>query len=320
MNFFGHKTGHRVCFALFSIFCIGFLLLFRGTACPAPAGQENGKKEENRISNRLTGSDIMDQVFRRRLLFPYVYEEQTLVLTDHMGNKDVKKMRRFSRLETNGNFQYLLVFDSPAEVRGLALMITRNPRGIVHSRIYLPALGEFVSSDLKKNRSHDFMGTDFSIEDLVETGSDVIYTRMPDQLLPKQNTLAYFVVEASPKDSSPAKGASICRHYIRQDNLMVVRTDFFDPGKRLQKRLTRHDLRKTDKDRWQGNMLLMENIRDQHITLIKTDRRVLSRDYVPAEVFTTAWLQETYPFQEIPETDAENTPASSAERPADKDH
>jgi hypothetical protein len=39
-------------------------------------------------------------------------------------------------------------------------------------------------------------------------------------------------------------------------------------------------------------MLLMENQKERHKTLIKIDRRIFSRDYVPPEIFTPAWLLE----------------------------
>jgi hypothetical protein len=44
-------------------------------------------------------------------------------------------------------------------------------------------------------------------------------------------------------------------------------------------------------------MALMENHRERHETLIKTDRRVISRDYVPPEIFTPAWLLENRHIQ-----------------------
>ena len=319
------KDKKRTAFGLSWIFGIGFLWVFIQVVCPALAGQTTSKQNENKIKEELTGSDIMDQVFKRHLLFPYVYEEQTLVLTDNKGNKDVKKTRRFSRVETDGTLKYLLVFDNPKEVRGVALGITRGPKGIVQTRIYLPALGEPISSDLKKNNGRDFMGTDFSIEELVETQSDVIYTRKADHPMSKQEKDNCFVVEASCVVASPTAeknnpaGYSICRHYIRQDNFFIVRTDFFDHGHRLVKRLTHHDLKQIDKKMWQGNMLLMENIRDQHTTLIKIDRRILSQDYVPPHLFTDSWLQEKYP-KETRKTDAKNASATSAASPMDRTH
>ena len=321
-----HKNKKWTAVVLSCIFGIGFLL-FQGVVSPALAGQTNSKQNENKIKEGLTGSDIMNQVFKRHLLFPYVYEEQTLILTDNKGNKDVKKIRRFSRVETDGTLKYLLVFDNPKEIRGVALGITRSPKGGVQSRIYLPALGEPISSDLKKSNGRDFMGTDFSIEELVETKSDVIYTRKANHPMSKQKTQDYFVVEASYLIASPvvtspkAKKSnppaySIRRHYIRQDNFFIVRTDFFDHGHRLVKRLTHHDLKRIDKDMWLGNMLLMENIRNQHTTLIKIDRRILSQDYVPPEVFTDSWLQEKYP-KETRKIEAKNASASFNESPSE---
>jgi hypothetical protein len=41
---------------------------------------------------------------------------------------------------------------------------------------------------------------------------------------------------------------------------------------------------------WRANMLLMENMQNDHKTLIKIDRRIFSKEYVPVEVFTTEHL------------------------------
>ena len=56
---------------------------------------------------------------------------------------------------------------------------------------------------------------------------------------------------------------------------------------------------------WRANMLLMDNIRDQHKTLIKIDRRIYSRDYVPREMFTVQWLYKNYPDVVPEDTPAE---------------
>ena len=43
---------------------------------------------------------------------------------------------------------------------------------------------------------------------------------------------------------------------------------------------------------WRANMILMENQKETHKTLIKINRRIFSHDYVPAEMFTSTWLLE----------------------------
>ncbi|MFH1487459.1 MAG: outer membrane lipoprotein-sorting protein, partial [Pseudomonadota bacterium] len=87
-------------------------------------------------------------------------------------------------------------------------------------------------------------------------------------------------------------GCSLRRHFVRQDNFFVIRTDFFDRRGRFFKRLTQHDLKRVDGDMWRADMILMEDQKERHKTLIKIDRRVFSHDYVPSEMFTPEWLLE----------------------------
>jgi len=253
----------------------------------------------------LTGSDIITKVFRRHKIFPYVYEEQTMILTDNAGNKDVRKVRRFFRVESDSTMKYLLVFDYPSEVKGVALRFIRDHNGIVENQIYLPALGKKLSLGGTGGQVCHLLGTDFALEDLVESPSDFQYARIPDQTIAK---VAYFVVEAFPLDkkNDNQTGYSKRRLFIRQDIFFIVRTDYFDHGNRFFKRLTRHDLKKVDKVMWRANMLLMENKEQQHSTLIKINQRVFSQDYVRPEIFTPSWLLENYKVQGIQNQTTDN--------------
>ena len=89
-----------------------------------------------------TGQRIMKEAFKRHHLSPYVYEEQTMILMDSAGHRDVRDVRRFSRVESDGTVKFLLVFDNPAEVRGVALLAIRYPSGKTESGVYLPAFGK----------------------------------------------------------------------------------------------------------------------------------------------------------------------------------
>jgi len=237
-----------------------------------------------------TGRRIMDEVFKRHEMFPYVFEEQTLIMTDSAGNRDVRKARRFSRVEKDGTVKYLLVFDYPAEIRGVALMAIRQPSDGVESEIYLPAFGKKLTSTAGKSRGSHLLGTDFALEDLAaEILSDFRYVRVADQ---KINKIAHFIVEAFPQDETIERntGYGLRRHFIRKDNFFIIRTDYYDRRGRLFKSQTRHDLKRVDGDMWRANMILMENHKERHNTLIKIDRRVFSHDYVPPEMFTSTWL------------------------------
>ena len=260
-----------------------------------------------------TGPTIMDEVFKRHELFPYVFEKQTMILIDSAGNRDVRKARRFSRIEPDATVKYLLIFDHPAEVRGVALLAIRHPSGRIESKIYLPAFGKELKSTSGKNRGNHFLGTDFAIEDLTaEVLSDFRYVRKTDYKIGK---ILYFVVEAFPKDSEieRATGYGLRRHFIRQDNFYIVRTDYYDSRGRFLKRRTHRDLKMVDGTMWRANMILMENHKEQHKTLIKITQRVFSHDYVPPEMFTSEWLLENRHVQSTEKRLFQDTSESSGE-------
>ena len=239
-----------------------------------------------------TGRAIMDEVFKRHKLFPYVFEKLTMILIDSAGNRDVRKARRFSRVEPDTTVKYLLILDHPDEIRGVALLAIRHPSGRIESKIYLSAFGKELKSTSGKNSGNHFLGTDFAIEDLMaDVLSDFRYVRKKDYKIGK---ILYFVVESFPKDSEieRASGYGLRRHFIRQDNFYIVRTDYYDPLGRFLKRRTDHDLKMVDSTMWRANMILMENHKEQHKTLIKINQRGFSHDYVPPEMFTSEWLLE----------------------------
>ena len=74
---------------------------------------------------------------------------------------------------------------------------------------------------------------------------------------------------------------------------------------RVYKKKTQHDLRLVDGTMWRADMILMEDSKEQHQSLIKINRRVFSRDYVSAEIFTADWLFKNYPFISTSDIDEE---------------
>lgn len=243
-------------------------------------------------ADELTGQQIMNEVFKRHELFPYVFEEQTIILVDASGNYNVRMARRFSRVEEDKTAKLLISFDNPAEVRGVALLAILDSEGLTESAVYLPAFKKELKSIAGNSRSSLLLGTDFSIEDIAtEILSDYRYTRMPDYKI--ENT-GFFVIDALPanKEVEKTSGYSLRRHFIRQDIYFIFRTDYYDHRNRLFKTRTHHDLKRIDGDMWRSNMIRMDNHKKQHKTLIKITDRVFSQDYVPSEMFTADWLLE----------------------------
>jgi len=276
-------------------------------AAPISSAQQTGPDDFTTANGRT----LMDAVYERHEQYPYVYEEQSMILIDRFGNKETRTLKRYSRVENNGTINFLLLFDSPKEVAGVAILATRLANGLTKQSFFLPALGYGL---IASNSNHvpgqvgdNFLGTDYSIEDLTgEILDDYQHIRRDDTLI---DEIPYFVVDAFVRSASSdqivlEQVLPVRRHYIRKDNLYISQTEHFDNLGRLRKRQSNHDLQPVHGDMWRANMMLMDDDREQHRTVIKIDRRVFSADYVPEEVFTSEWLIRNSP-KEYPEETSE---------------
>ena len=242
-----------------------------------------------------TGKEIMEAVYQRHQQYPYVYEEQSMILIDRHGNKDTRKLRRYSRVEESGKSNFLLLFDSPIDVKGVALLASREKTGEVEQSFYLPAFGRSFVRNIQNNSQEgdNFLGTDFSVENLVgEILEDSMYVRLDDEVI---DEVAYHVIDVHDHYDTK-KLYPLRRHYILRDNLFITRTDHFDELGRLKKRQTQHDLTNVHGNMWRANMMMMEDRREAHRTIIKIDKRVFSADYVPEEVFDKTWIMDNNTF------------------------
>jgi len=257
--------------------------------------------------DEATGLEIMQEVHRRHQQFAYIYEEQSMVMIDRNGDRDTRKVKRYSRVEDDGTVKFLLIFDSPDEIRGVALLASRDASGKTKKYVYLPAFGEQLLESVSSGLDGKFLGTDFSIESITgEVLDDYIYVRRLDK---KINKVEYFMIDVYRTEDEfsenilPTDKQAIRRHSISKNNYFITKTEYFDKQGRVYKKQTQHDLRQVDGTMWRADMILMEDSKEHHQSLIKINRRVFSRDYVSAEIFTEDWLFKNYPFISTPDID-----------------
>lgn len=249
------------------------------------------------IDSETSGAEIMQQVQMRHQQFPYIYEEQSMMMQDRNGDRDTRKARRYSKVEKDGTVRFLLLFDYPEEVKGVALLANRDPDGHTTKHIYLPALGERLIESTGEGSNDNFLGTDFSVENLTgEILSEHFYQRRNNEEI---EGTKHFVLDVYKLEDEQSKEQILRRHFVREDNLYITLTHHFDKQGRLSRIQSHHDLKAVDGDMWRANMILMEDKKQTHQSLIKVTRRVFSHDYVPAEVFTAEWLYENYPYVEL---------------------
>lgn len=243
-----------------------------------------------------TGVEIMKEVHKRHQQFPYIYEEQSMVMEDRHGDRDTRKVRRYSRVEEDGSMKLLLLFDYPQEIKGVALIANRDADGHTRKFLYLPAFGQQLIESTGEGSNDNFLGTDFTVENLTgEMLSDHYYARRDDR---KIDDIKYFILDVYRATDQLTEEVVLRRHFIRQDNMFITLTHHYDKQGRLSRIQSHHDIKAVDGDMWRANMILMEDKKEQHQSLIKISRRVFSHDYVPAEIFTAEWLYENYPYVE----------------------
>jgi len=289
------------------------LLLILILISSSPGAQEH----PDEIFDEASGLEIMQEVQKRHQQFAFVYEEQSMIMIDRNGDRDTRKLKRYSRIEDDGTVKFLLLFDFPDEISGAALLAIRDKSGNTRKYVYLPAFGEHLIESVSSGLDGKFLGTDFSIENITgEVLDDYIYARRPDK---KTNNVEYFVVDVyriedgNTENTVSTNKQALRRHFIAKNNFYITKTEYFDKQGRVYKKQSNHDLRAVDGDMWRANMILMEDSKEHHQSLIKIDRRIFSRDYVSAEIFTADWLFKNHPFISTPDIDEEALSEDDAE-------
>jgi Outer membrane lipoprotein-sorting protein len=240
-----------------------------------------------------TGTEIMQEVQRRHLLGASIYEEVTLILTDRFANRDTRNLRRYYRSDNTGNARLLLLFDTPAEVRGVALLASRAPDGATNLAVYLPASGKTEMQQIDPGPEGTLLGTDFTLEQMLGEQMTSWQYVLAGQI--KIGNINHYILDVYAAGSNITTTRPVRRHYVRADSYYISRTDFMDNDGRLQKQRTLYDLRQTGPESWRAGMVIMENLAEHHSTLLKVNRTIFSDEYVPDEVFTREWLYHNQP-------------------------
>jgi hypothetical protein len=237
-------------------------LVARSALCLGLAGVATG-------ASAVTGRELIDNSLRQHAPASHVYQEQTLITSDNLGQHTVRTARYYGRRSASGQ-KVLLVIDTPAELRGVSVMVERDAKGGNRR-------GPAASSAL--------FGSNFSVADLEqEQPQDFLYEVEDSQDLDR---VSHHVIRATPASEAVAQstGYGVRRIFLRKDNLFVSRIDYLDRQGQPAKRQTFRDSRPDETGAWRAGMILTEDLRDSRRSLVKVERRVHSADYVPESVF-----------------------------------
>jgi hypothetical protein len=146
--------------------------------------------------------------------------EGLLQMFDAKG-KATEKRWMFDRLGSHGHSKAVLRFTSPAEVKGVALLIVNHPDRASDQWMWTPAI-ERDRRIAMQDRSTRFFGTDFSFEDLEERDVDQYdYSMLGSETI---DGAPCWKIQWTPKQSR-ASQYSRSTGWIRKDNYALARLD-----------------------------------------------------------------------------------------------
>ena len=248
------------------------------TAAPSPAAGPSAREvmEKNFFVTKVASLQV----------------ELTMALINDKGQQRERRSVGLVKLQPNGVDSKLVVrFETPADIKGTSFLQVEHIDGDDDLWIYLPALKK--SRRLVANNKKDsFVGSDFSYGDISLPKVDQYrHTLLKTETI---DGVACFVVESVPANDAVRGNSGYSRKvtWVRSDNFVETRVDYYDLAGRLWKTQTvsRPQLVEPQKGRWFPLVREMVNHQSGHRTVI-TATRLVSDIAVPDETFTTRYIE-----------------------------
>ena len=194
--------------------------------------------------------------------------ESTMILRDANGQEVSRIMRsRFMEQKDQGDFS-LLIFDSPLDVKGTALLTHSKKEGSDDQWIYLPALKR-VKRISSSNRSGAFTGSEFSYEDI----SSQEIERFTYKYLSAEKCFEEIlcdVFERYPVDENSGYTKQVV--FADQKYFRIHRVDYYDRRGDLLKTLNFKEYQQYEKI-WRSNLWEMQNHQNKKSTILSWRKR-----------------------------------------------
>jgi outer membrane lipoprotein-sorting protein len=249
-------------------FLIGFVLVAN-----AETPEQQGQAIAMQLATRNAGyGDLGGQV--------------EMVLEDAEGTK-AKRSFSLKLLErptpTEGD-RSLIVFESPADVKGTAVLSKAGADGEDEQWLYLPS-SRRTKRISSSNRSGSFVGSEFTFEDLTgHDGRKYSWKLAGEEACGTEQCLT---VEATPKDPASAYSKRVL--HIEKTQLRIASIDFYDRQGAKMKTLTYGDYKKLNERFWRSQLWTMKNHQSGKSTSIRFTSMALKNGFT-ANDFSTAKL------------------------------
>lgn len=223
-------------------------LVFLGSLMCVPAwGELTGRQVMEKVADRPKGKDFSAAI------------RMTLVNRDGKTRQQEVTIRR---KEYGEDTRLLIRFTGPASLEGTGFLVWNHKGGDDDQWLYLPATRRVrrIASGIKHG---SFMGTDFTHDDLREREVDEDEHR----LLRSESWAGVdcYVVESVPKNAEETLYSKVL-HWVRRDNFLPSRAEFYDRKGKHLKTLVASDIVEVD-GIWIAREVTVENVQAGHKTL-----------------------------------------------------
>jgi predicted RND superfamily exporter protein/outer membrane lipoprotein-sorting protein len=237
------------------------------------------------IASQLSAVEIMDRNFIATKVQDST-AEVTFRLRNASGQERVRRTISTTKLK-DGSYDTMRLtrFIKPADVNGVATLTIENSNGNDDIWIYLPALHKtrrLVSS----NKRDSYVGTDFSYGDVIgykvgEWKHTLVGTEEVDGS-------ACYKIESVPVSSDVSEESGYVKRvsWIRADNFVQIKGEFYDTTGALLKTMSATQVQVVDSDRgrWQAMQFEMRNVQTGHRTEcvlenFRANRGIASEDF-----------------------------------------
>lgn len=201
------------------------------------------------------GKTIAIEADKRGEGFVDVKVSMRMILISKSAEESVRDMRTLA-LEgpKEDGDKSLMIFDTPKDQAGVALLTYTHKQDADDQWLYLPALKR-VKKIASQNKSGPFVGSEFAFEDISSQEVEkYTYNYLRDEVL---NGEKCFVVERFPLDKNSGYTRQIA--WIDQKEYRTLKVDFYDRKNELLKTLDNSDFKQYLNKFWRPAVSFMKN-------------------------------------------------------------
>ena len=201
-----------------------------------------------------------------------------------------RKMHVWFKSKTDSENKLLIKFTEPANIRGTGILTLLQKGQTAEQWLYLPAYRK-VRRIRKGNENEAFLGSDFSMADISAEHEGSFDFKNTGVQKCGQNEC--YVLNGTPKADLDKESQIYSKKvvYVRKDNGLNARTEFFNQDNQLEKVMVLNGIKLDGAKRWVADQIEMKNLLTKTRTTIDFEKR--DTEKVPADsIFTQAFLEK----------------------------